>query len=537
MTNFVEQDSFTLLGLSLAADNSNFNIHQGQQASGTIAISNLSSIDLPGLAATVISQPPGWNIALALTNSTLPGSSLLPMGFTVTPTSTGIGTIVVRVSADGGVSNNIVLTVGNAPLVAQLVATPAPVFAGMIPGQQTVVSFKVANLGGAATGPINVNLPAVPWLSLASSAPLAPLNPGETNTISLLLSPPLGLDLLAYPGSLLVDAGNAVLNVPFEFRALSEAKGSLNVSVVDELTYYAEGAPRVTNALVIVRDAVSHNNITNGITGADGSVFFPAMPEGYYEIEVNADKHTSFIGNTFVPAGTTNQFEPFVSRTLIQYVWSVQPTEIEDHTKIVIDTIFETVVPLPVVTIEPAYIDLADLTEPEAQIELRISNHGLIAAQNVGIDLPVGGPITFETVATDLGTLPAQSSITVPVKITFPSSSNLAAKGGVHPNAGSTRDQCYYYIREKHQLQCGKQINTYYSTSAIRDSKATGCTPAGGGGGGGGGGGKTGFQWRAIGFPTGRLRVRADPPVSMPPARSSKRNNAVAKISFQLAEN
>ncbi len=44
-------------------------------------------------------------------------------------------------------------------------------------------------------------------------------------------------------------------------------------SVVDELTYYAEGAPFVTNATVTLRDPVSHDAITNLNTGANGTVY------------------------------------------------------------------------------------------------------------------------------------------------------------------------------------------------------------------------------------------------------------------------
>ena len=97
-------------------------------------------------------------------------------------------------------------------------------------------------------------MPGLPWLRVASPNPLPPLGPNETNMITLLLSPPADLDLIPFDGAILIDGGNVSLNVPFQFRALSEAKGDLFVRVVDELTYYAEGAPLVTNATVTLRD-------------------------------------------------------------------------------------------------------------------------------------------------------------------------------------------------------------------------------------------------------------------------------------------
>ena len=414
------QDTFTLLGMAIKPGTVRHEIVENATASGLLTVSNLSNIALSGLAAEVVQKPDGWTVDLVLTNSSLPGNGSVPLGYVVTPNSSGIATIVVRVTAEGGVQTHAVLTVAAEPLRSRLIAAPTRLFAGMLRGEQTILQFSVANLGGLATGPVSVSLPSLPWLSLASVSPMPALAPGETNTVTLILSPAPDLELTTYEGALLVQAGDSAVNVPFEFRALSDAKGDLLVSVVDEFTYYAEGAPKVTNATVIVRDVITHEAVTNGVTGASGTVFFGGLPEGFYEVYVTADQHASFTGNTFVSAGKTNDFEPFISRTVVEYIWSVVPTEIEDRTTIKIETIFETVVPVPVVTMEPAFIDLADLTEPEAQVEVRITNHGLVAAKAVSLELPVGGPVTFETVATELGDLPAMSSITVPIRIRFP---------------------------------------------------------------------------------------------------------------------
>lgn len=481
------QDAFTLLGLSLSPVSSQYTLKEGGHVSGVLSVSNLSSIALPGLAVSLVSQPSGWNTTVTLTDSALPGDGTNALHFAVTPNSTGIGTLVVRVTATGGVSADAQLVVAVEPLRPRFVLEPASLFVGMVRGQQTLVNVELANLGGATSGPVNVSLPTLPWLSVASPNPMPALGPNETNVITLLLSPPADLDLIPFEGAILIEGGNASINVPFQFRALSEAKGDLTVSVVDELTYYAEGAPRVTNALVTLRDPLTHDPITNLVTGADGSVFFPALTEGYYEVDVRAEQHTGFRGNTFVAAGRSDLFEPFISRNLVEYVWTVVPTEIEDRTRIVIETTFETVVPLPVVTVEPAYIDLSELPDGESQIDIRISNHGLIAAQDVSFELPTEGGVKFESIVRNIGALPANSSITVPVLVRQPVDTLATrTKGTVVINQ---RDRCYYYGYEKHVLICGKQTNTYSTPVSIRDPKAEGCDGQGGGGGGGGGGG------------------------------------------------
>ncbi len=491
VTSLPAEDSFNLIGLAVNPASVRVEIKEGEIATGGVLVTNLGALPLTGVAASVISGPPGWNTVLNFTNSTLPAGGAGALGFSVTPNSTGIGTIIARVTADGGVTNYLTLTVAVAPLTPRLVAEPASLFAGMVRGAQTVVNFSVVNQGGLATGPLNVSLPNVHWMRVASPNPMPALPPGGSNVVTLLLSPPADLELIPYDGALQLVAANAVLNVPFQFRALSTATGDLRVQVVDELTYYAEGGPMVSNALVILRDPQTHDAITNLNTGTNGFVDFASLTEGYYEVDVSADKHTSHRGPTFLAAGRTNDLEIFISRTLVQYIWTVVPTEIEDRTRIVIETEFETVVPLPVVTIEPAYIDLADLPEPEAQVEFRISNHGLIAAKNVAIEMPTGSGVQFDTVASDLGDLPANSSITVPVRVRFPTGGS-AAPQGLRAAGGAlsgSRDRCYYYIRERHEIPCGKRTNTYYTVSAIRDSKAQGCSGGGSGSSGPGGGG------------------------------------------------
>ena len=145
-------------------------------------------------------------------------------------------------------------------------------------GAQAVVQFTIANTGGAETGPISVVLPDLPWMRVASVNPVANLAPGQSNRISIQLLPAADLPLGDYDGSLLLRAGNLQASLPFTFRALSEAKGDLRITAVDEYTYYADGSPPVTNATVVVRDAVSGTMLTNGVTDVSGQFLVLGYP-------------------------------------------------------------------------------------------------------------------------------------------------------------------------------------------------------------------------------------------------------------------
>ncbi len=104
-------------------------------------------------------------------------------------------------------------------------------------GGQALVSFDVINEGGAVSGPVQVALPALPWLRVASPNPLPAITPGATNRVTLQLTPAADLSLGNYEGHLVVSTPGSTVNVPFTFRALSEAKGDLRLTAVDEYTY------------------------------------------------------------------------------------------------------------------------------------------------------------------------------------------------------------------------------------------------------------------------------------------------------------
>ena len=79
--------------------------------------------------------------------------------------------------------------------------------AGMVIGGQKLVTFELVNQGGATSGPVQVVLPQVPWLAVAGTNPLPALAPGQTNSVTLQLTPPADLALTAYDGQLAVLGG------------------------------------------------------------------------------------------------------------------------------------------------------------------------------------------------------------------------------------------------------------------------------------------------------------------------------------------
>src|SRR5262249_42544239 len=144
----------------------------------------------------------------------------------------------------------------------------------------------------------------------------------------------------------------------------------------------------LAGATVTVVDAFTRETVASGVTGADGTLTLVDLPEGTYDYEVKADHHDANRAALTVIAGTTVQHTIFLRSAQVTYNWSVVPVPVEDRYRVVIENTFRTGVPAPVVTIEPGVIDLADVVGNYAQVDLKIVNHGLIAANNVRLEIP-----------------------------------------------------------------------------------------------------------------------------------------------------
>ena len=470
----VPQDSFTLIGFRANPGEAFITLSEQGRTTNQITLQNLSPIALTGVNASILQQPPS-NLEVELSAPTaIPGGGSATITYVVTSHDASVPRAIVpiRVTVAEGLTNDVFLYVAVEPLRPRLIALPDSLAGGMKRGGQRVVEFSVANLGGSNTGPLTVLAPNISWLRIASTNPLPALAPGETNRVSLQLLPESTLPLGEYSGAVVVSDGSAFVNVPFNFRALSDARGDLLITAVDEYTYYAAGSPNLSNATVLVRDAVSGAVITNGVTGPDGAFFVPEVFEGFYDIEVDADKHVGYRDTKLIVAGLTNNVQTFLSRQMVQYRWTVLPTQVEDRTRIEIETTFETVVPAPVMTIEPALIDLSTIVGNEAQVNLRISNHGLIAAENFRLRFDSHPDWELTPLVSEFGDFAANSSLTIPLMI------RRKPAGGIFAVASSGAP-CVINGAGTWELTCGEKKNYAAPVTAINAASNCGGGSAG----------------------------------------------------------
>jgi hypothetical protein len=412
------QDSFTLIGMKVQPVPL-ARVVEGSNVTVMTTVENLSNVGLNGVAATVLSGPPGLTLTPALASNSIPGDGSVALSLNVNAPlgSQNAGAFHVRLTSTEGAITEFDVPVSLEILAPRLVATPSSLVAGMKRGGQASVSFGITNAGGAATGPLTVLLPPLPWMRVSAGASLPPLAPGTGTEISLLLTPASDITLGDYTGSIAVNSANASVAVPFSFRALSDNIGHLELTAISELTFYAEGSPNVSNATVRLSDVASGAVILTTNIGPTGIILLTNLTEAFYQVHVEAPNHSPFDATILIEATKTNILNAFLSRQTVRYTWIVEPTFIEDFTRITIETVFETAVPIPVVTVEPSLIDLQDFAGTERQVDLKISNHGLIAAQSGLLNFESHSFFTFTPLIEDIGLIPAQSSLTVPVII------------------------------------------------------------------------------------------------------------------------
>ena len=422
ITNAPPQDQFNILGMSANPSSLALAVVAGGATAETVSLQNLSDVPLTGLTATINGAAANLNPSATLSTNSVAGQGSLSLTVALSASDASIthSSFTTHLTSAEGMVFDLPVSITVNPLTPRFVSTPGQINASMLRGAQAIVQFDVINTGGAWSGPLTVSVPTVPWLGVATINPLPAIAPGQTNHVTLLLSPGTNLALGPYTGVLAVNDSSAGLQVPFTFTAVSDAHGALRVRAVDEFTFFAAGAPPLTNASVKLIEPFSRSIVATGITDTAGQLLMPGVMEGIYELDVTADKHASFRGSATVTAGTTNDVETFLSRQTVSFIWTVVPTQIQDVTHITVRTEFEANVPAPVVVPIPASLDLTTLQQPGQfmDVPLTLANYGLIAVHHVNIHLSGGSLYQFDLLTQNIGDLPAHGTVTVPMRIT-----------------------------------------------------------------------------------------------------------------------
>ncbi|WP_114783759.1 Ser-Thr-rich GPI-anchored membrane family protein [Botryobacter ruber] len=417
-----QQDNFDILGVRINSGQiPQFRVVLGDTLKGALSINNLSNRTLTDFTLAPVTLPNGAQV-LFDTLAAVAGNATISLPYAVVGSALSPGTdfevaSLNAVSEEGTLQRQDVFYFCQAP-GAYLVADVSQlhVAASSSKGER-LVEVKLVNKGVGTTGNITVGLPQVNWLTTVTPKSLPSMSSGDT-AIVILKFMALAEVPFDYPvkGSVAIEAQNGnALNIPFTFEKKSESAGTLKVDVTNQFTYYSEGAPKVAGARVQVKNYFTGVVYAEGVTDATGVFTAADIPEGKHRIIVEKDKHLPYNGTITINPGGTTETSVFLNYQAITFSWSVVPTAIEDQYDITLEATFETNVPMPVVTIDMPKV-MPQLSGSEVYaFKVTLTNHGLIAAEDVALNLPTTDP-EYEFVTNyQPARLLAQQSIQVPV--------------------------------------------------------------------------------------------------------------------------
>ena len=137
-----------------------------------VDLENLSDAPLTSLTAAPEGLPAYVQVTMNLP-AQLDGGAILTVPYALKIGDVPFPQLVkgrIRVTTAEGAIAYLPVTLTLTPPTARLAATPGFLQGGMTRGQTKFVEFEVANTGGAASGPITVQIPNEPWLSLSTPA-------------------------------------------------------------------------------------------------------------------------------------------------------------------------------------------------------------------------------------------------------------------------------------------------------------------------------------------------------------------------------
>lgn len=349
-------------------------------------------------------------------------------------TSAPSGSLIVAVLEDS--SGNLVraktrLDYELFPAIPALLGTPVSVYTGVRRGEVASESFELENKGLVPADDVQAELVPGPsgtvpsWISLVSSANLGSLGVGEERLLELRFAPTDGVVDGVYDVKLRVTSSNAQGGEFFVTVAVSEAgESQARFHAVDNFTSTldANGDPilGLTGARISLQNEANANIRTTAMTGTDGMVVLGPLPPGRYSYQATASGHSPASGRVILRPGITVDERVFLDIAALSFTWSVTPTTIPDNYNVVLSAVYSTIVPAPVVILEPTSVNLPLMNVGEFTTgEFTITNRGLIRADDVSMTLPQSNAYyDIEVLGTVPNELAAGQTVTLPYRVT-----------------------------------------------------------------------------------------------------------------------
>ena len=336
------------------------------------------------------------------------GEAVFPVQFFSTQASPGSGNLIISVLEDSSGTlkrSSSRIDFELFPAVPALVVSPTSISTGVRRNKEGFETFTLENKGLVPATDVRIQLlPLAPatsvpsWITLVSAPEIATLAVGERRTLQLRFAPGAAVNDAVYSAKLRITGANATGTEQFIAVAVSEAgEGRVRFRAADIFTQTLDASnqliPGLANARIDLTLEANPLIRAEGITNALGELILGPLPPGRYTYRAQGPTHSPSSGRVLLRPGATIDEDVFLDFTTVSFTWSVTPTTILDIYNIILSATYSTVVPAPVVVIEPALVNIPQLSVGEYSTgELTVTNFGLLRADNVLLDRTMSNP-------------------------------------------------------------------------------------------------------------------------------------------------
>jgi fibronectin type 3 domain-containing protein len=419
------QSGFTIYGLGFEPRTINLRMSKNSSFSTLITLKNPGEADLSGLQFSVAGAE-GLSGSIDTTGSSqvLAGGAATTVRMTLNAAlnAPDAGSATVTVTTAEGINRTLEVSIALLAALPTISTDPAFIEVGVNRNNSKVATFKLKNVGYAPLENISIQPPALPWIGLLSPVTLPNLAPGASTDISVNFRPTDAVAQGPHADKLVITSGNHVPYTLNLFPTVSSTnKGSVHFQATNALN------KRVPSASVVISHQLLGNLVLSGKTDVNGELSFLDITEGMYSYKVQAPGHEIVIGTFEVVPDVATPLEIFMNNVFVTYEWSVTPMTIIDKYDVKLVATYETQVPAPVLVIDPAYEKL-ELERGSTYIgEYRVTNHGMVALDDVKIGSPGAPGLTVDVLISELPRIGPQETVIIPYRITVNSSSSSAA--------------------------------------------------------------------------------------------------------------
>lgn len=451
-------------------------------------------------------------------NSTLMPGEQKAMDIEVTASRPLSGVFLIIVETREGTRLQLITSLQIEQVLPSLSIDPASINARIVRGRSRIFEFNVTNVGRTTAHNVGTIFPntnsLISFISFGNvqqnSGGSLILESGESALFSILAQVPEMQQLGDINARVVISSNEVFTSLPITLTVSSDSLMNLTVVVEDEYTYFANGRPYVNDAIVTLVNYQRNLRLSQSTSPGNGSVVFTNINEDRYEMLVEAPSHR-MLRQIIVTSIESPVVTVFIERQAVTYTWSVTPVTFQDTYVISIEADFQTHVPIPVVTVTPNEINLDDIEAGLiTSLQINITNHGLIRADNVGIELPTHPSLEFSTSTELLGHLEPLSSVLISVH---------SSRRPVQKRYAVVVSRALYLINIVYRFVCGeiqvRKIPVVLRQTVIVDLRFSliDFTPSIGGGGESGENGESGESFSFRGFTT-ETQLFCDPCVS-----------------------